>query len=261
MRKNQRNNLIKAAAGAVVTAGIVSSGIWFGHSKVEVLRNKIGELTESAAAYDSNLVPVLCLSGDVHKGLIPCEEELDVVYIPGDAVPEDILSSSKEVAGRALRIDLGRGTYLTEGMLAEAVPAPDERELRYDCIRSGSDVVPGSVIDVRIRYADGTDYIILSGKTVYGVGEEGLLLHVGEEELLLMDGAVTDTACFEDSCIYAAAYVENEFQRRAVVNYVPSQSGIDLIMDDPNITVRSGKHISKEARAEIERRFERIESD
>ena len=97
--------------------------------------------------------------------------------------------------------------------------------------------------------------MILSKKTVFGLDDEGILLRVGEEELLLMDSAIVDASLFPGAYLYSTAYVEVLMQEAAVVNYTPAAAVIELIENDPNVVKAAAEYLSLTLRNDIEGRL------
>ena len=261
MRKSKRNRLFKAVGGALAAVTVIAAGLWFGHLKVEVLRDRIGELTVAAEEQKSRMSRVLCIGRDVGAGEKLNPGDIYTAEVPMDAVPADCMLSVSEIDGSILRIPVMKGAYITSGMLVGETPGVDERELRYGCIRYDSEVGLGDSIDVRVRYPDGTDYVVLSKKPVFGLDEQGLLLRVREEEILLMDSAVVDASLFEGTFLYAVEYVEDLIQEAAIVNYTPAPAVIELIGRDPNIVKAATEYLSMGIRNDIEGRMMRDEGD
>ena len=261
MRKSKRNRLIKAVGGAVAAAAVIIVGVWFGHTRMDALRARIGELTAAAEERQSRSRQVLCAARDAEPGERLEASDLYMAEVPEEAVPADLGLTAAEIGGRILRIPLKKGAYITAGMLVGDAPRDDERELRYGCLRYDTLIKPGDSIDVRIRYPDATDYVIMSKKAVYGLDENGMLLRVNAEELLLMDSAIVDASLFEGTYLYAAKYVEELMQDAAIVNYTPAPAVIELIGKDPNVVRSATEYLSMGLRTDIEGRIRGYEGD
>ena len=261
MRRSKKIRLFKIIGGAVAAAAVIMAGMWFGHTRMDRLRARIGELTAAAEERQNRLRQVLCAARDAEPGERLGAEDLYIAELTEEAVPADLRLTAAEIEGRILRIPLKKGAYITEGMLVGDAPRDDERELRYGCIRFDSLIGPGDCVDVRVRYPDATDYVVLSKKAVYGLDENGLLLHVNAEELLLMDSAIVDASLFEGTYLYAAGYVEELMQDAAIVNYTPAPAVIELIGRDPNVVRAATEYLSMGLRNDIEGRIRGYEGD
>ncbi len=158
-----------------------------------------------------------------------------------------LYSKNAEMAGiqtgnvegmKAMR-DMSSGEIVTESMVyKDEGLASDERYQRFDGISIFADIVPGDFVDVRIRFANGEDYIVINHKKVENITEEkGLILRVCEEEILRMSSAQVDAAQYEGTQVYAVKYIQN-YQEPAVSNYLLNSYVISLAQWDPNIIDR-----------------------
>ena len=255
MRKSRRNTLLKAAAGTLAAVCVITAGTVTLHGKMEGLRERIGELTAAVEAYTKETTVAICAGRDIMPGEELSPEDCVITEIAADSAPDDLLSNMGDLNGKILRVPVRANTYITGGMLVTGRPDNDERELKYAFLRAGTELSCGDSVDVRIRYPDSTDYIVLSKKTVFGADESGLTLHVNEEEILLMNSAIVDAYTYDGSEIYTVEYVQEALQTAAVVNYTPSISIMELIEKDPNILVTATGSLNEAVRLDIEGRL------
>lgn len=102
----------------------------------------------------------------------------------------------------------------------------------------------GDYVDVRISFADGGDFVLLSKKQIKSLSplrEEGVAaiwMIVTEEELLRLSSAAVDAYLNEGCSIYAIQYV-SDTQKEAIVNYVVNDTVKQLMAEDPNIVKRA----------------------
>ena len=120
----------------------------------------------------------------------------------------------------------------------ETVPLKAEkiRETEYDFISLPSNISEGDYMDIRIRYIEGSDYIVASHKKIIAIDRErgSVILPVTEEELLLLDSAETDRTLYTGTKVYVTKY-SNTDENISVVNYSPSLNIKNLIKTNPNI--------------------------
>lgn len=205
--KNQKGMMKKAALGigAVLLVAVVIFLVFFLMNKEAVVRYFTQEPQE-----------------EVLVGML--ENEADV------AATEETKAEVSDTAD-----DIILETEKTE----EAV-ADDLRIHGFPYIQLTNHLAPGDYVDVRISFANGGDFVLLSKKKVQGIGplrEDGtnaIWLTVSEEEILRLSSAVVDAYLNEGSSIYAIQYV-SEKQKEAIVNYVVSDFIKQLMEEDPNI--------------------------
>ncbi len=154
-----------------------------------------------------------------------------------------VFPTGKDILGKCARIDLPRGTVVLSQMVREAVPIPDDLRLhRCDFIELNEKIQTGALVDVRIRFASGADYIVLTGKKVQdrtsgdvSVGtSDAIWFSLDEEELLRLSSAQVDMSQFEDCRLYAVLY-EDDIQSRAQINYPVNETVAALLRTDPNV--------------------------
>lgn len=254
MRRRYRRLLfISIAIGvAVLTAAIFGTG--FFRNRISELRSTIEALNLRIAEQEAKTVTVYCASKDVLRGEKVTPDILTPVSIDRLSVPEDALLSP-QISGN-LRIGCKSGTMITKGMIASSEETDDVRRVEYSSVRITGPVQSFSKVDVRLLYPDGTDYIVLAGKDIYGISEDrqSIELLVNEEELLLMDSAAVDAFLY-GAGLYTTVYIEPELQRAAVVDYIPSQQTMELIRNDPNIASVANEYLSSALRGELEERL------
>ena len=149
--------------------------------------------------------------------------------------------------------DINEGTNLVEmGNLVENEMASNEEYLVEDdwrihgfsYIKLTGQLRVGDYVDVRISFADGGDFVLLSKKQIQGLaplqgeGTNALWLIVSEEEILRLSSAVVDAYLNEGCYIYAIQYI-SDTQKEAVVNYVVSDTVKQLMDENPNIVKRA----------------------
>ena len=113
-----------------------------------------------------------------------------------------------------------------------------------------ADLETGDIVDVRLRLADGTDYIVVSKKSVTVLDQAGIpsvntiSLELSEGETLMMSNAIVESYMMEGSRLYLARYVEPGMQAGAITTYVPSGDVQNLIAQDSKYSKRSKTRIS-----------------
>ena len=132
---------------------------------------------------------------------------------------------------------------------------PEERlmEMEYGFINISSHIREGDYIDVRLRFPDGSDFIVVSHKQLLSCDKEkgSIVIPVTEEELLMLSSAETDKKLYTGSRIYLSRYTDASSENVSVPDYAPSDRILELMVDNPNIvsaswTASAGKRQSLE---------------
>ncbi len=170
--------------------------------------------------------------------------------VAGEQITEDIIvyeeilmgettgAFSAEDIGSIALINIPERTVLNRAMLVREKPADDVRYTEYSCFHISSNIHSGDKIDVRIRYQNGEDYVVLSKKTAEKVSynTSTCFLSVDEEEQLRMASAIYDTAVFK-AVLYALVYEEPTLQEASKVTYLASLPVARLIYGDTVLSV------------------------
>lgn len=237
MRRRTKKLILKLSLGVLMTAVLFFGGLKWYHYRFGAMENTIGELRRIIEEYSGHSVRTVCAGRDLKAGVGLVLENLEPVEISDRVVPQDAVTDMRSIEGRVLRIPVSKGTIISESMLAQSYATSDTREVEYECIAIDDNTEEGSVVDVRIYLPDGTDYVVISKTRIMNLDRERrtVRLNCREEEILLMESALTDQKLNEGSRIYLAGYVEETLQRASVVTYRPSKEVAELLKTDPNI--------------------------
>ena len=116
------------------------------------------------------------------------------------------------------------------------------------------------MVDIRIRYPNGEDYIVLSGKKIRLDNErfDKCYLQLDEREILMMSAAMYDTEVYRGTTLYTSRYLEPGIQTKSIVTYLPGAEMRELMIESPNVfgmvseSVQERKNL--EARLEMKKK-------
>ena len=196
---------------------------------------------------------VYVLRTALQSGTVLTQDMFTTVGADAQVAPSDALNMSTyntlayDEEGNELevvaKIDIAANTIVTTNMLttSDNINTDDVRQQEYNMISLPADLETGDIVDVRLRLADGTDYIVVSKKSVTVLDQAGIpsvntiSLELSEGETLMMSNAIVESYMMEGSRLYLARYVEPGMQAGAITTYVPSGDVQNLIAQDPNI--------------------------
>lgn len=199
------------------------------------------------------------LTKDSDAGEVLTDKMITSRTIPIDLM-EGLTLEKESIVGKALKLNSKKGSILTENLLYEGEALSDDLRIHnYNFVVLTEHLVSGDYIDVRISFADGSDYIVLSKKKILEISlynqeeqqNNSLWLQMTEEEILRMSSAVVDSYLNEGCSIYAIEYVA-ETQNGAIVNYPVNQVVERLIESDPNIVTRAENVVAMRNRKQLE---------
>lgn len=163
--------------------------------------------------------------------------------------------TEKEIGTLAL-IDIPKETYVMSSMVTKNSVAPELREVEYQVIYHGSNILSGDTVDVRLFFPNGEDLIILTKKQIKNIAADNLTIYLwlAEEDILRMSSAIVDTYNYSGAKIYITKYIEPNLQNASFSTYEPSLATIQLILNNPNIIETATNSLSKEVRKAMENR-------
>lgn len=118
---------------------------------------------------------------------------------------------------------LGEQLYEYELMNKKAEELKNVREVFLSEVELSAYMQMGDMVDIRIRYFNAEDYIVLSGKTLVECEMgHGVVLLLTEEEILSVSSAIADCEKYENTRLYAVEYPEEIKQGGSSTNYISS---------------------------------------
>ena len=175
-------------------------------------------------------------SGGKILGMVQLQE-VEASVAPNNAItPENSITYITDLATSKIQLEVG--TVLTTDMInveGEADTA-DVRLQEYNMVILPTQLAAGDTVDIRLRLPSGEDYIVLSKKYVEQTNADTIWIKVSEDEILSMSNAIVEAYIMNGSLLYATTYTDAGLQGSSTPTYVASNSVINLMNADPNIT-------------------------
>ena len=160
------------------------------------------------------------------KGTVLTEDKVCREIRYSDSLPEEFITENE--FGMVVLQDIAEGSCITKNMVCSA-----ESNIRQIYISEAElpvHVAEGSRIDVRIRYKNAEDYIVLADKTIIKrSSESGMVLEVTEDELLLLSSALYDRKLFENTKLYVVTYPEYRQVESGTVTYIANKEILAIL--------------------------------
>lgn len=241
---------------AVVLCGAFVT-IWF--LSEEICANYEMLLQEKNDTIEQNTQTVFVALQDVRKGEAVTEEMLTSMQVFSSQ--DSSLYFSEEDFGKEALNDIRAGSFVDKVMVNQSGQVDQLREVCVDGILISENTKDNDVVDIRIRYSNGEDYVVLSGKQLrlHEGDYKHCYLRVGEEELLLIAAALVDADCFEGAVLYTTKYIEASIQKKSEVTYLPREELLELMKNSPNIAVFTQDYEIGTLREELEKRLQEVQ--
>ena len=234
IQKKTRNSFMLGMLVMFILMGIV----------VAVLAYMIVTLKEAENDRLARQKNAYIVSETISSGNSVDSSMLKATKIDTSAVPTDAVNLGDITENTIAKIDISKGTIITSAMITEKENAVTDslRIQEYNMLKIASQIQTGDFIDVRLRLADGQDYIVVSKKKVEIPQIDGsdslntIWIKLTEEETIAMSNAIVEAYQMSGFVLYTTKYVEPGMQGEAIPTYVPSAEVVNLITQNPNIT-------------------------
>lgn len=251
-RTSQRYIVISLASITIICATLLLVYFTIFKQMKENYQNDLNVLKEQLEAKE---VYIYEAKVDIPAGCQINEKDLSYSLSYSDK-PQSYFMTKKDIGMTAL-IDINAGTQIIEGMLSTNTIDSNLREVEYNTFYINSNIIQNDYIDVRIRFPNGEDYIVLSKKRILAPNLESFhcFLWLKEEEIINMSSAIVDAYLYSGSLIYTTKYIEPNLQQESIPTYQPSLASIELMELDKNIVDKASKEVNKRLRKAMENRL------
>ena len=160
----------------------------------------------------------------------------------GEIITEEMLSAndmlcassesmfSAEDIGKMALVDIPSGETMVKGFVSGIANGATEREVEYTCFYLPSSLEQGDFVDVRIRYSDGEDFVVLTKKKVekISLASKSCFLAVAEDEIQMVASAIVDSNIY-GAVLYTTVYMQPSAQPASAITYLPRSETLDVI--------------------------------
>lgn len=162
----------------------------------------------------------------IPKGTILTVDKVEQEVRYTDQPMEYFISSDD--FGLSVNMDVAEGICLTDDMLCSS--SQNVREIFVAEAEIAEHLQSGDRIDVRIRYGNAEDYIVLSDKRLLKCDSgAGMVLELSEREILMLSSAILDCRKYEKTRLYVVEYPEYQSMESGVVNYIATREILSML--------------------------------
>ena len=173
-----------------------------------------------------------------------------------------VYMTDSEVGYRAL-VTIPAGVAVQDNMIGKTEISQDTRDYEISQVNLMTDQKDNDIVDIRIMFADGSDYTVVSKKTIKKLNLQNNIFHVDltEDEMLCLASATIDAYQHKGAKLYTVRYVQPTVQELSVPYYPVRSNVADLLHNDPNIMNVVQQTLNTTARQDLEDRLGRISED
>lgn len=255
MVKKKFRVVIFALILAIIVAIASIAIIFFERKKVQEAQDVV---TQLQTELNDNQQEVYVALRDIDAGerLIDNADDGTVNVAMTDiysGIDTGIYMTSDQIGQKAL-IDIKLGAAVQKTMIAEQDITNDTRTYEIGEVNLTTRQSNHDVVDIRIVFPDGTDYILLSKKTIQNLSGQYFDVLMNEDEILRYESALVD-AVENGARLYTTKYVHETLQDDATAFYPVKQTTLDEIASDPNIIQVAQSTLNASVRQNLEDRM------
>ncbi|HIU66129.1 MAG TPA: hypothetical protein IAC64_01335 [Candidatus Caccomorpha excrementavium] len=243
-----------------VTAGILTAGLGAAAGAGVLIAREQARAADEIAAMqsllDQNTRYVYETARAVRRGEILDENNTRMVLAYSSMNQEEYLTA--EDLGSCIVIDADEGVHLLKNMTAAGEGGETLREVECEAVLLNENRQEYDVVDIRIRYPNGEDYIVLAKKELLHLNDEvkdRCYIRCVEEEIARLSASYVDALLYEGTCLYTVRYPNPELQEASVVTYVPTPGALAAMRKNPNIAQKASYELMLQNRMELEERL------
>lgn len=260
MKRKKRNRMLIMIVVIVLLALIICS--FFEYSKIQDLK---AANTMYQTELSNNQQTVYVATDLINAGNIVTDTgenanvEKQTVYTGLESY--NYITES-EMNTRA-KVDIAAGVPVMYNMVTDVVVDNDTRDYEISVANLTTDQKENDVVDIRVIFPNGEDYVILSKKQITNLNLENCVFtsQLNEEEILRFASAIVDAYMTTGARIYTTRYVEENIQETSTPNYPVRETTIALINSDPNVVTKATETLNLEARLSLEQRLGTLTED
>lgn len=175
---------------------------------------------------------------------------------------------TEDEIGSTAIIDMDEGMTVMKNMVTPLSIATDTREYEIQVANLMVDQRENDLVDVRITFPDGSDFLVLPKKQIKNLSLEECVFYtyLNEEEILRLSSATIDAFTITGTKIYTTRYVEGNLQKEAVPTYLVNNTVADMfdsstVYYDQNLLTKAKSTLNEVARKNLENRLGKLSSE
>lgn len=182
---------------------------------------------------------------------ISMPQEKKMSYVEKEVEKESLVKVEDSVY-----TSLGERSEITTNKIVDReVLVGTERAVETHIVRLQGELEEGDLVDVRIRYPNGEEYVVLAKRGCHELAKnEGrVTFFLTEEEILCLSSSMMDCIQY-DATLYTVRYLRDKKSMGATVNYIPKDNVCQLMVDNPNMTGKIERYQQEKTRKALENR-------
>lgn len=176
--------------------------------------------------------------------------------------PEGSYIKEKDINSIAV-VDIEKDTQILKSMITSSEIESGLRESEYNMFYLSNNLKENDVVDIRILFPNGEDYVVLSKKSLrnLSINNNDCYLWLSNSEISMISSAIIDAYLEKGAKLYTVKYIEPTIQEATCITYQPTNAAIAAMKKDPNILNTATNALSKKARSDLDLRLQQFYQD
>lgn len=239
IRQRRKNLLVSGLLGFMLAVLILTV---LGFVFRQTIADKL-DISPRVEVEEAVLLPTIVAARPIEKGTILDSDDVVTIMVDERVKVVDHFSQVSQLVGKKTAVNIDANMPMTGALFVDdALIQKDLRLYEVSFVELPYTLSLGDMIDIRIAFPTGQEYVVLSKKEVKGFERRATNVHQGllnlaleEEEALRMSSALVDSYLADGARVYMVKYIDPDQQAAAWVNYPVNEHVLQLLQENPNI--------------------------
>jgi len=229
--------------------------------EINKMQNQLDEWQQKVDQVEQLKIPVYVPKKDISMLSIIKEDMLEKVEIY-TSIPQEYFMSESDI-GKMTSVRLLKGIPIMRDVLIDEKIDEDIREAEFNMFLLPSNLKGNEIIDVRITFPNGEDYIVLTKKKVceLSLKKNTIWIWLNEKEIHRINSAIIDAYMNPGTKIYVLKYVQPETQDGITPTYVVNEHVMEVMKTSPNILKLAKEDLALQVRKLMEERLKTLAAE
>lgn len=245
--RQRTKNLLFAGLCGILIGLLATVGMYFFQEQrmaqmVDGYESQVQTLEETIDIAQEEEVKVIATSRQINPGEPFNESMFMEISVPISLVPSEVLASTEGVLGKTALTMIPSNTIMIEGFLAKVMTLNENTKIReFDKIDLPMNLNKDDLLDIRIAFPTGEDFVVLSQKKVYEYGyalseneTDHVTLALNEEELIRMTSSYVDKNLYQAN-LYGVIYQYPLESPKSELSYPVNMAVLGEMAQNPNM--------------------------
>ncbi|MEG2110047.1 MAG: hypothetical protein RRY19_09700 [Clostridium sp.] len=254
-KKKKLANLGIVLGVGIVVAGGVGGAAYINMRNTEIIKGYEAQIEALEKSVGEQKILTYLPITDFKYGSKLEESLFEKVEIVSSISADNYITG--EDFGKYASTNLVQGFPVMKHMVSVDEIKDSTREEEFNMIYLPRNLKLGQYVDVRIRFPNGEDYIVLPKKKIQELDKERNIIycHLDAEEILRISSGIVDAYLVEGSMLYTVSYIDGN-QSPSKVTYIPNRDVLNIIDRDPNIIEKASNELARSLRESLDKRIE-----